>query len=137
MSDDLKETTGLGQSDAVKNGETDAPAEAAAPMPEDEKKSAGGAEKQDRDETGKKKKIKGPMWKRILKIFLWVLAGLLGLLILIFIFRDSLIRFAVTTVGSKVLGVEITLECEVREDGTILVLSHGITGGEMESETAA
>ena len=27
-------------------------------------------------------------------------------------------------------GVEITLDCEVREDGTILVLSHDITGGE-------
>ena len=28
------------------------------------------------------------------------------------------------------VGVEITLDCEVREDGTILVLSHDITGGE-------
>ena len=28
------------------------------------------------------------------------------------------------------VGVEITLDCEVREDGTLLVLSHDITGGE-------
>lgn len=32
---------------------------------------------------------------------------------------------------SEDAGVEIVLDCEVREDGTFLVLSHGITGGEM------
>ena len=48
--------------------------------------------------------------KRILKISLWVLGGIFALLLLVVIFRDSLIKFGVTRIGSWLTGVEITMD---------------------------
>ena len=61
---------------------------------------------------GKKKspKKKSALWKRIVKVILWVFGALIALLLLMLIFRDALIKFAVTTIGSKIVGVEITME---------------------------
>ena len=48
--------------------------------------------------------------KRILKISLWTLGSIFALLLLVVIFRDSLIKFGVTRIGSWLTGVEITMD---------------------------
>lgn len=48
--------------------------------------------------------------KLLLKIFLWFTGSIITLLILILIFINPLVRFAVTTIGSAVTGTEITLD---------------------------
>ena len=53
---------------------------------------------------------KCPWWKRVLKISAWTLCILITVLVFALIFRDSLIKFGVTKVGSWVTGVEVSLD---------------------------
>ena len=48
--------------------------------------------------------------KRILKITAWTAGSIFALLLLVVIFRDSLIKFSITRIGSWLTGVEITLD---------------------------
>ena len=58
----------------------------------------------------KNKTPKTALVKRILKISAWVFGVIFALLILAVIFRDSLIKFGVTRIGSWIAGVEISLD---------------------------
>lgn len=58
----------------------------------------------------KKETPKAALIKRILKISAWVFGGIFALLLLAVIFRDSLIKFGVTRIGSWIAGVEISLD---------------------------
>jgi hypothetical protein len=53
---------------------------------------------------------KQSLGKRILKISLWVFGGIFAILLLAVIFRDSLVKFGVTRIGSWLTGVEITMD---------------------------
>lgn len=48
--------------------------------------------------------------KRILKVALWTFGAIFALLLLTVIFRDSLIKFGITRIGSWLTGVQITLD---------------------------
>ena len=59
---------------------------------------------------GQKSKGKVSLAKKILKITGFSLAGIFAVLLLLVIFRDPIIKFGVTSIGSWITGVEITLE---------------------------
>ena len=77
-------------------------------MSDKEKKSKSAA-KENADNTGKKKSGSS-VAKRILKITAWVFGVIFAILLLVLIFRDSLIKFGVTKVGSWIAGVEIRID---------------------------
>ena len=63
------------------------------------------------DSSGSKDtKKKSSLAKRCLKIAAWTFCVIFAVLLLILIFRDSLIKFGITKVGSWVTGVEIALD---------------------------
>ncbi len=56
------------------------------------------------------KKSKSSLVKRILKISAWSFGIIFAILFLVLIFRDSLIKFGVTRIGSWIAGVEISMD---------------------------
>lgn len=58
--------------------------------------------------------------KLVLKIFLWCLVSIFAIALLLLIFIEPILKFSVTTIGSKVTGSNITL------DSVELSLSRGI-----------
>ena len=74
----------------------------------------------EKKEKKSKKDKKSSLGKRILKISAWTLSSLLAVLVLLFIFRDPVIKFGVTSIGSWVTGVEIELDSIVTKlDGSV------------------
>lgn len=57
-----------------------------------------------------RKKSKSSLAKRILKISAWTFGIIFAILFLVLIFRDSLIKFGVTRIGSWIAGVEISMD---------------------------
>ena len=70
------------------------------------KKDDGNNEKND----GRKDKKKQPVWKVISKIILWILAILAALILLVIIFLNPLLDFAVTVVGSSIIGAPVSVD---------------------------
>ena len=62
------------------------------------------------DKKTQNSKGKVSLVKKILKITGFTFAGILAVLILLVLFRDPIIKFGVTSIGSWITGVEITLE---------------------------
>ena len=62
------------------------------------------------DKKGRSSKKKTTLAKKILKITGFTFAGIFAVLLLLVIFRDPIIKFGVTSIGSWVTGVEITLD---------------------------
>ena len=62
------------------------------------------------EKSDKKKTKKTSLAKRILKISAWVIGSLFALLLLLVLFRDPIIKYGVTTIGSWATGVDISLE---------------------------
>ena len=74
----------------------------------------------EKKEKKSKKDKKSSLGKRILKISAWTLSSLLVILLLLFIFRDPVIKFGVTSIGSWVTGVDIELDSIVTKlDGSV------------------
>ncbi|MBE6390185.1 MAG: hypothetical protein E7043_08455 [Lentisphaerae bacterium] len=48
--------------------------------------------------------------KIVLKVFLWTIGSIIALMLLLLIFINPIMRFAITRIGSAVTGVEITLD---------------------------
>ena len=65
-------------------------------------------DKKEGDPAGEKKS--SSVWKKLFKIFAWTMGSIVVLLMLAVIFRDGLIKFGVTGIGSWVTGVEIALD---------------------------
>lgn len=76
----------------------------------DKKKDKKSPENAAASNNSKDKTAKHPLAKRILKITAWVFGVIVALLLLALIFRDSLIKFGVTKIGSWIAGVEISLD---------------------------
>ena len=78
------------------------------------KDKAATAEEKLNAESGNKKSDKkqksDSIGKKILKISAWTASSLLAVLLLLVIFRDPVIKFGVTSVGSWITGVDITLD---------------------------
>ena len=69
------------------------------------------AEKSDKKNDSEKKSAKkSSLAKRILKISAWIFGSLFALILLLIIFRDPVIKYGVTTIGSWATGVDISLE---------------------------
>ena len=69
-------------------------------------------EKNSSAEKEEKKSVKknSSIGKKILKITAWTLGSLFAFILLLVIFRDPVIKFGVTSIGSWITGVDITLE---------------------------
>lgn len=58
----------------------------------------------------KSKRSSKSVAKKILKISAWTFGGIFTFLILLLLFRDPIAKFGITSIGSWITGVEITLE---------------------------
>lgn len=89
-----------------------------------------------KDDSGKEKKRSLP--KVLLGVFLWIIAALMACTLLILIFIDPFLNFSLTTVGSGVTGLNITLDnIELSlTDGTFKIVNLKVTNPEgFETET--
>ena len=62
------------------------------------------------NEEQKSVKKSSSIGKKILKITAWTLGSLFAVILLLVIFRDPVIKFGVTSIGSWITGVDISLE---------------------------
>ncbi len=79
-------------------------------MSDKEKKKKQKSTEPETTDTKGEKKSKSPLAKRILKITAWTFGVIFAILLLVLIFRDSLIKIGVTKVGSWIAGVEIAMD---------------------------
>ncbi len=75
----------------------------------DEKLNSKKAESSETQKSDKKQKSDS-RGKKFLKISAWVISSLLAVILLLIIFRDPVIKFGVTSVGSWLTGVDVSLD---------------------------